>query len=1037
LLLAAAPTPVSASRSLIVQFESEGDHALGACAETLFREQRAFAEATADASDSLDRIHRRVPVLRMRALFRRPDGRPLAEQRAVLRQRLAPRRPPRSAAVRPTAGEGPAPDLSHVYVVETAEDASAEQLRALYAADPHVAWVQIDHAHELDALPNDPFLSSSGSWGQAFEDLWGLHRIRAPEAWSLSRGEGVVVAVVDTGLDYDHPDIADNVFVHPGEDLDGNGRVDPSDWNGVDDDGNGFVDDLRGWNFASDAGSPDPFDDAGHGTHVAGTIAAVADNGVGIAGVAPGSRIMPLKGFPADGPGLDSVLWRAVLYAAENGADVVNASWSCSEGCASNPLAEEVVRIVHGLGVVIVTSAGNRQRDVSAYSPESMRETLTVASSGQDDRLSAGFSNFGWSVDLVAPGGDPADDRNVYVARRNILSLRSSADEASAPFAVGGDYFRSAGTSMAAPHVSGVVALLRGRQPGLDYESIRRILRRSAVDLGPPGHDRLHGAGRLDAWAALQHGPLPDLLAVLTSPRPGAALQPQAGPVEIRGSAAGEDLQGFEVSYGVGADPEAWLPIPTVGIGPVRDDVLARWDVRGLEQGAYVVKLEVRARSGEVFSEFLPIALEGGRHSPISSPGQSAGRPAVSQRLVAWQSRRGVGAFAAAGEGLDLFVDDLATATEHVLSAAPGDQHSVSLAQGVASWLDEGQGSVATEILGCRFDRRTGLCPASRVPAAGRVSLPPASASGQIFWLDERTGMPDLYGCRPRRHGVGCDEFAVGVAPARRLFLRSDGRSLVWIETVGGWHFASCRVSPRTGRCSAEHVAEAILPLSEPTASGRLFAWVGFDLTGAGPLQICELDSETGACEPVHVADGVIDARPDLSGSRLVWHARVGSEASDVFFCEFDARTRSCPVQRLTADIHAQQEAAIDGDRIVWEDEREGPARIDGTRLPSLAPLRDRRLEAGRPLRVAVRGRDPLGGRLQLEAAVVGAPSLESLGARFEASDDGRGRLRWRPAPEHVGPWIFTFSARSEAGLVARRSLLVEVTPARLTAGAE
>ena len=97
--------------------------------------------------------------------------------------------------------------------------------------DPHVVYVQINHGYQLDFSPNDPFLFSVGSWSQSFADLWGLDRIRAWEAWDTTRGAGQIVAVVDTGLDYLHPDIAENVWVNPGEDLDGNGRVDERDWN--------------------------------------------------------------------------------------------------------------------------------------------------------------------------------------------------------------------------------------------------------------------------------------------------------------------------------------------------------------------------------------------------------------------------------------------------------------------------------------------------------------------------------------------------------------------------------------------------------------------------------------------------------------------------------------------------------------------------------------------------------------------------------------------------------------------------------------
>ena len=168
--------------------------------------------------------------------------------------------------------------------------------------------------------------------------------MRAPEAWDLSQGEGITVAVVDTGIDTEHPDLAGNIWVNPGEDLNHDGVADPSDFNGVDDDHNGFIDDLHGFDFANsvdadgdgdyddpgDVSDPDPFDDFGHGTHVAGTIAAIANNGIGVAGVAPRARLMAVKGFKVSGSTPDSILARGMVYAADNGARVIINSWSCS-----------------------------------------------------------------------------------------------------------------------------------------------------------------------------------------------------------------------------------------------------------------------------------------------------------------------------------------------------------------------------------------------------------------------------------------------------------------------------------------------------------------------------------------------------------------------------------------------------------------------------------------------------------------------------------------------------------------------------------
>jgi len=330
-----------AHRQLIVKYYSRGESALHECAERLSSRGEQFARHTQDASESLDHLQLRFGLGPHRAIFRKPGGATFESQRRRLADRLErarSRRPGRGAG-RPR--QGSLPDLSHVYRIAVPEDQSMTEVLEAMRADPHVVYAQRDHALELDQLAppfDDPFLASEGSWGQPYADLWGLDLIHAREAWLTTLGEDSVVAVVDTGLDRFHPDIADNVWVNPGEDLNGDGLAGPEDVNGLDDDANGFIDDLTGFDFAEsmdtdedgfydgpgDVSDPDPFDDRGHGTHVSGTIAAVADNGIGIVGVAPGARIMALKGFPLEGSAEDSVLWRAVLYAAENGATVVN-----------------------------------------------------------------------------------------------------------------------------------------------------------------------------------------------------------------------------------------------------------------------------------------------------------------------------------------------------------------------------------------------------------------------------------------------------------------------------------------------------------------------------------------------------------------------------------------------------------------------------------------------------------------------------------------------------------------------------------------
>jgi subtilisin family serine protease len=217
------------------------------------------------------------------------------------------------------SGAGPAAArsarLAGVFRVSFRTPVDVVALSRRLARDPNVEYAEPVLRARVAAVTNDPYLSTSGAWGQPYQDLWGLHRISAPAAWDRATGDGVVVAVIDTGSDPAHPDLAANLWQNPGE-IAGNF---------LDDDGNGFVDDVRGWDFVN--GDSDPSDGHGHGTHVAGTIAAVAGNGTGVAGVAWRAKVLPLKGLGDDGFGSSDHLAEAIVYAAENGARVVNMSW--------------------------------------------------------------------------------------------------------------------------------------------------------------------------------------------------------------------------------------------------------------------------------------------------------------------------------------------------------------------------------------------------------------------------------------------------------------------------------------------------------------------------------------------------------------------------------------------------------------------------------------------------------------------------------------------------------------------------------------
>ncbi|MFH1497165.1 MAG: S8 family serine peptidase [Verrucomicrobiota bacterium] len=327
--------------------------------------------------------------------------------------------------------------------------------------------------------------SSSGAlWGLDSGDTGG---IEARRAWNVSTGDpALMVAVIDTGVDIAHPDLAANLAVNPGE-IPGNG---------VDDDGNGYADDVRGWDFVEN--KPAQADPHGHGTHVAGTIAAVGDNAFGVVGVAWGAKILPVRFLSATGVGYTSDAIQAVDYARKRGARLINASWG--GGGYSTLLQNAISQHVTGTRGLFVAAAGNSatNNDADPFYPSSyaVPGIVSVAASTPDNRL-ASFSNYGrFSVDVAAPGLD-------------ILSC----------YRAGGFAYMS-GTSMAAPHVSGALALIHAWNPHLAGEDYRALLLGN-VDFPGALNGQVASDGRINVWRALtrttQSWLAPDLTYGITS----------------------------------------------------------------------------------------------------------------------------------------------------------------------------------------------------------------------------------------------------------------------------------------------------------------------------------------------------------------------------------------------------------------------------------------------------------------------------------------------------------------------------------------
>jgi subtilisin family serine protease len=535
------------------------------------------------------------PLVRTRGNPADPETKPVPAFRGSARQRFPQR------ARRAPAG-AVEPDFSRTYLLDLRRRTDLDAVARAYADDPAVEYCEPDLAVEVALTPNDPYFASAGSWGQSFDDLWGTKRIAAPAAWDTTRGNGVVVAVVDTGIDYTHPDIAANVWSNAGE-IAGNG---------IDDDGNGFVDDVRGWDFADD--DNDPLDDNLHGTHVAGTIAALGNNGTGIVGVAYESRVMAVRGLDVYGGGTVSDLAEAILYAVDNGAEVINASWG---GYGRSQTIADALLAAHAAGVVFVAAAGNSRSDSSLFLPGNDPESIVVSAFTHVD-VRADFSNYGVKLDLAAPGGGdepPPADRLEPIY--SVLSLRSSAivypPASYLQLTQGGaGYLRLAGTSMAAPHVAGAAALVLAAHPDYSPEQVRQALRSTAADVAAPGFDVDSGYGMVQAAAAVAAPP--PLEAHLTAPL--ASEYVGATTLDVRGSATGPGFASYRLDYRPMSDPNGWIPLAGPIASPVQDGLLGEWPLDAVGDGQWVLRLMVEG-GGRTFVDQVPVTL---RNVDLSAP---------------------------------------------------------------------------------------------------------------------------------------------------------------------------------------------------------------------------------------------------------------------------------------------------------------------------------------------------------------------------------------------------------------------------------
>jgi len=353
--------------------------------------------------------------------------------------------------------------LERIYRLQLSEESDLLKAADAFSASPDVEWAEPDYIAHAAFIPNDP----------KYPDQWGPSKIEAEQAWDVTQGSpSVAIAIIDTGIDFNHPDLASKLWINPGEIAN----------NGIDDDGNGKVDDINGWDWVEN--DKNPMDDIGHGTHVAGVTAAATNNSIGVAGVCPNCRVMALKVLDAGGSGTYSNIAAGIIYAADKGAKVINLSLG---GYADSSLLRDAVAYASQYAVVVAASGNDNKQD--RFYPAAYDDyVLAVAATDNNDQKTA-FSNYGEWVDISAPG----------------VSIWSTL--------YNDTYGSWSGSSMAVPFVSGVAGLIRSKNPSWSAGAARGQLLHTTdgIDTINPGYEGKLGVGRVNANQAVTASAQPEL----------------------------------------------------------------------------------------------------------------------------------------------------------------------------------------------------------------------------------------------------------------------------------------------------------------------------------------------------------------------------------------------------------------------------------------------------------------------------------------------------------------------------------------------
>ena len=463
-------------------------------------------------------------------------------------------------------------NLGRIIKLTFKDDIDESAVLQLQNLDSSIEYIQKATQYKLDFVPNDSLIG----------DQWALDKIRAFDAWDKTQGvDTVLLGVIDTGIDYDHPDLKNKIYQNPGETgLDNFGNDKRS--NNIDDDNNGFIDDYRGWDFTDRVGFPfdtsggdylywdnDPKDENGHGSFIAGIAGAQTNNISGIAGAAPNIKLVNLRAFDPAGYGEEDDVAAAILYAVQTGVKVLNMSFGDN---AFSLVLKDVIQYAYSRNVVLVGSAGNSGSPDPHY-PSGYSEVICVGNSTIDDFV-ASNSNYGSTLDMVAPG-----TLILTTARYN-------------------NYLTINGTSASTPHVAATAALILSLQ-NFTNEEVKQILKSTTDDIGEPGWDIRSGAGRLNMLKAVTVV-APSVIKFNHPLQDFATLDDT---LVINATVLSGLFSYYNLFYGRGLNPDDWTPLLENGLNQFSNENIYTLELSNLPDTVYCLRLVVQLTNGRTLEE--------------------------------------------------------------------------------------------------------------------------------------------------------------------------------------------------------------------------------------------------------------------------------------------------------------------------------------------------------------------------------------------------------------------------------------------------